>query len=118
MSTELETRTDKRPERARQRRAVTPAVDLFESAEELVLVADVPGVRREAVQVRFERDQLTLEARREPEAPDGFDYVRSFLLPGGIDPERIRAELRDGVLTVHLPRLDRLRPRTIGVTAG
>jgi HSP20 family molecular chaperone IbpA len=90
-------------------------VDIFENNEELLLVADVPGAPSEAVTLRFERNQLAIKARCEAE---GFDYVRSFVLPGGVDPERIRAELRDGVLTVHLPRHDRLRPRQINITTA
>ncbi|MBI5513285.1 MAG: Hsp20/alpha crystallin family protein [Deltaproteobacteria bacterium] len=115
MNAQLQTQAPRAPERARQRRTVTPPVDIFENNEELLLVADVPGAPSEAVTLRFERNQLAIEARCEVE---GFDYVRSFALPGGVDPERIRAELRDGVLTVHLPRHDRLRPRQISVTTG
>jgi len=117
---------ERMPERTRERPAVAPAVDIYENQEEILLVADLPGVQRDHVSIDLEKDQLTLQARRSWEgAPDGFparfnafDYYRAFLVPKGIDAEKISAELTNGVLRVHLPKSAAVKPRRIDVRAG
>jgi HSP20 family molecular chaperone IbpA len=118
-------REDKNPERVAQRPVYAPLVDIFENGEEILVVADVPGANKDHVAIRFEKNQLTFEAACAAEdvvgAGDdarGLDYARSFLVPGGVDPERISAELKNGVLRVHLPKQERLKPRQITVTGG
>jgi HSP20 family molecular chaperone IbpA len=114
------------PERTRERPAVAPAVDIYENQEEILLVADLPGVQRDHVSIDLEKDQLTLQARRSWDgAPEGFaarfhgfDYYRTFLVPKGIDAEKISAELTNGVLRVHLPKSAAVKPRRIEVRAG
>lgn len=112
-------------EQTRERPLVTPAVDIYENADEILLVADLPGVSREAVTIDLNKDRLTLTARRAPARPNtpeaefgAFDYYRAFVVPPGLDAERIAAELRQGVLRVHLPKSAALKPRRIEVTAG
>ena len=112
--------------RAPQRRAVAPAVDVFENKEEYLILADVPGATRDQVQLHFERGRLTIEARREFAAPGSLlasehapaDYRRSFALPQGVDAGRIEAELQAGVLRVRVPKSDAVRPRSIAIKAG
>lgn len=103
--------------------AVRPRVDVFENEHELLVVADMPGVAKDAIDVRFEGGELRLEARRGP-APQGqplaeeyrfADYRRAFAMPEGIDSEKIAAELSNGVLTVHLPKSSAKRTRRIDV---
>jgi len=115
-------RGDERVERVDQKRQYATAVDIFENADELLLVADMPGVTLEEVNIHFEKNQLSLEGHctclpEEPEDP-GFTYVRKFVMPGGVNADKISAELKKGVLTVHLPKHDSLRPRQIMVHAG
>ncbi|MFO0928171.1 MAG: Hsp20/alpha crystallin family protein [Gemmataceae bacterium] len=108
-----------------QRRVVyTPHVDILELPEELVLYLDVPGVRSEDVEIDFERGELTVRARRLPRPEGGTrlmqefvvgDYYRAFLISQDIAADRISAELKHGVLTVHLPRADAAQPRKIAV---
>ena len=101
------------------RPAIAPAVDVYENKEELLLVADVPGVLKDDLAVHFEKGQLTLEAKRTAATGGdarGFDYRRSFLVPQGIDADKIVAELQNGVLEVHLPKAAALKPRSIPIS--
>jgi len=109
-----------------QRRAVTPACDIYENKEEVLLVADLPGVAPEALRINVDNDELTLEARRElpsegvllsAEYP-ACDYRRSFVVPTGIDASKIAAELKNGILHLHLPKSEEVKPRQISVRAG
>lgn len=101
-----------------------PRVDLFETAEKLTFVADMPGVRTENVEIDVRDNVLTvtartrqLDARWRPvheEWRQGH-FMRQLRLGQQIDQSRISATLRDGVLTVELPKLERLQPRRIEV---
>ena len=102
----------------------TPSVDILELPEELVLLVDLPGVKPDGVTVDFERGELTVRARREPVARSGRglveefqagDYYRAFLISQEVAVDRIAAELKDGVLTVHLPKAAAALPRRIAV---
>jgi HSP20 family protein len=108
------------------RRAVIPACDIYENKEEVLLVADLPGVAPEALRINLDNDELTLEARRDL-ASEGTlltaeylacDYRRSFVVPSGIDASKIAAELKNGILHLHLPKSDEVKPRQISVRAG
>ena len=118
---EVTRREEQRPERIRQRYQITPAVDVYENRNELLLQVDMPGISRDNIQIRFEKNQLTLEGQADPDEtlrpfyPNGYLFTRSFLVPTGIDPDRIEAELSNGVLNVHLPKRDTVKPRQISV---
>lgn len=115
-------------ERLRSGRAYRPTVDILENAEELVVVADVPGATADGVDVVFEKGTLTLHAKVDERAkPDANfllreygvgDYHREFTVGEAIDAEKIRADFRDGVLTLHLPKTPVAKPRKIAVKAG
>lgn len=102
--------------------------DLQEDEHALTLRADLPGVRDEDLELTLRADELTLTARRTLAAPEGhrahlserrgFEVTRSFALPVSVDPEKVRATLQDGVLTVRLAKAEAVRPRTIAITAG
>lgn len=124
--TNLARRAGGRQAAAAPRRPVAPAVDVFENKDEYLIVADVPGAKRDGINVHFERGRLTLEARRDF-APPGpalaseyapADYQRSFALPQGVDAARIGAELAAGVLRIRLPKSDAMRPRRIAIKGG
>ncbi len=102
----------------------TPRVDIIETPEELLLYTDLPGVRSEDVDVRFENGELILHGKCPPRhQPANFlrnefevgDFYRVFTLNESIDAEKIVAELKQGVLTVHLPKSEALKPRKITV---
>ena len=103
---------------------VTPRVDVLETEDELLVLADVPGVKAGDVDIRFENGELTVHARREPSHADmpraGWEsevtsYFRSFRVTEQIAADRIEAELRNGVLTLHLPKVEAVKPRRIAV---
>jgi HSP20 family molecular chaperone IbpA len=99
-------------------RAVLPRVDVYENPEELLLVADVPGATASSVNVRLEEAVLTLGAEYTRVDGSITRYQRAFQVPDTIDADQITAELKDGVLQVHLRKLERAKPRTIAVTAN
>lgn len=120
MNTEL-TERNKAPEQvAEQERWATPPVDVFENNDEYLLAADLPGVVADAVRIDVDKDQLTIEGRLpkvEGQQQD-YGYRRSFKLPGGTDNEAVNAELRQGVLWLHLPKAAAIKPRRIEIKAG
>ena len=106
---------------------VTPPVDILETEDELLLFADLPGVTQEDVDIRFENGELTLHARRASTAGnreawlfenEAGDYFRAFRISEQVDASRIWAELKNGVLTLHLPKVEAAKPRKITVKGG
>jgi HSP20 family protein len=117
----------RKPEKMDAKKTVAPAVDIYENGDELLLVTDMPGVDQEGVTVNLEKRELVIEGRRPRSEGEGsplalesdaLDYRRSFLLPQGIDAEKISAELRYGVLRVRVPKAAAVKPRQIQVKAG
>jgi HSP20 family protein len=102
------------PERAV---AVTPRVDVLETENEFLILADVPGLRPEDVDIRFEKGELTFHGRR-PGAREfeATAYHRIFAVDDTVAPDRIAAELKGGVLTIHLPKIEAVKPKRITVT--
>lgn len=100
-----------------------PRVDVLESASEYLVVADMPGVAKDAVDVKFENGALTLTGRRDAGTSDGAlsqeqrygNFERAFTMPEDVDAEKISAELANGVLSVHLPKQAAKQPRKIEV---
>lgn len=125
-NTELQKSREEVAEPVHERPAVAPRVDIYENRDEFLLIADLPGIRSSDLSIHVEGAELSLEA---PRQVGGFgapivrehrelDFRRAFLLPQGLDRERIEAELKDGVLRLHLPKSDAHRPRQIAVRAG
>jgi HSP20 family molecular chaperone IbpA len=114
------------PQRGRSAEAVlrTP-VDIFETSESLVLMADMPGVAKERLDVRVDGDTLVLEGKVHFQLPEESEavyadvrstaYRSSFVLSRELDTDKIQANLKDGVLTVRIPKHAALRPRKIEV---
>ncbi len=115
-------------EPVRRVQTYVPAVDILETADELRLVADVPGVTADGVEISYERGELRLHARAPEREPQGAqwlsreygvgDYLRTFRVGEGIDASKIEADITDGVLTVHLPKAEAARLRKIAVRAN
>lgn len=112
--------------RADEARAVTitPRIDVLETEDELLLFADMPGVHSDEVDVRFENGELTVHGKRTASHADkqraGWEYdvasyFRTFRLAEHISADRIQAELKHGVLTLHLPKVEAVKPRRISV---
>src|SRR5262249_47077181 len=83
---------DKRTEKMGTRAAIAPAVDIYENKDEVLIFADLPGVTKENVAIRFEKSELTLEGK----VNEQLDYRRTFVVPNGIDAEKIAASLTNG----------------------
>jgi HSP20 family molecular chaperone IbpA len=105
----------------------TPRVDILETDTELTLFADLPGVRSEDVDLRYDNGELILHARVQPRAVGGTrllseyevgDFYRAFSIHESIDSKQIAAECKNGVLTVHLPKVEAAQPRQISVRAN
>lgn len=100
-------------EAVQQRAGVAPRCDVFENKDEVLLVADLPGVGQDALRIDVDDERISLEGRRET-----WDFRRTFVLPDGIDREKIAAELKHGVLWLHLPKAAAVKPRRISVKAS
>ncbi|HOV85295.1 MAG TPA: Hsp20/alpha crystallin family protein [Syntrophobacteraceae bacterium] len=101
-----------------------PPVDIFESPSELVLMADMPGVAFDNVDIDLDNDQLTIRGSVRVEDEKGTvllkeysvgDYYRQFTLSNVIDRNKIEASMKDGVLKVVLPKAEAAKPRKITV---
>ena len=116
-------------ERTRSGRVYRPNVDILEKPDELVLMADVPGTRCDEIDIQYENGLLTLRARVNPREPSRTancvwceygvgDFERTFQIGEGIDSSRIHAECNNGVLTLHLPKTEKVKPRKITVKSS
>ena|SRR5215468_10938685 len=105
-----------------------PDADILEQPDEYLLLVDLPGADESSVQVRFDKDVLTIEAGAAPAPEPSWaprhaeyqpgTYAREFRIADGIDVDGIRASLKQGVLELRLPKTSRRRPRTIQVAAA
>ena len=108
------------------RPVVSPAVDIYENEREYLVLADLPGVAHDGVQIRFEGGELSLAASRLDDKASDYlgneitvaDYRRLFRIPETVDSEKIEAKLVDGVLHLVLPKSTRARPRQISVKSN
>jgi len=110
-------RGDNKVERVEQAQenAYVPYVDIFEGADETWLVADLPGVKKEDLHVELEHDELRLRAKGKSFDDGDVHWARAFRLPPNIDATKVGADLKDGVLTLKLPKPAELKPRRIDV---
>lgn len=107
--------------------AAGPRIHLFDTGNAYVVKADLPGVTEKDLNVSLNQDVLTLSAERKSDAPEGYTthrqerpglrFSRTFTLPSKVDPETTTAVLKNGVLTLTLPRSPETQPRKIGVTS-
>lgn len=130
-SKELQTTTEKRelaPEQTRPGPVFSPAVDIFETSDALTLLADMPGVEPKNLKIDLRENVLTLSATVEPLRKPGEEdvwreyetggFFRQFTLSERIDQSKIEANLDDGVLRLHLPKVEAMKPRQIAVKSG
>jgi HSP20 family protein len=111
------THTNEPAATATRARQLALPVDIYEGADELLLLADLPGVEPEGLNVSFEAPELRIEGRRG--SGDAADvYSRTFRVSEQIDPSGISAELSSGVLKLRLAKAAHTKPRKIEVRAG
>jgi len=115
-------------EATRNRKIYLPRVDIFETSDAIVLIADMPGVDENSVTITLERNVLTLTGSPAIEHLKGYeialaeydvgDYQRSFSLSDEIDGEKIDAVVKNGVLRLTLPKAEPAKARKINVKAA
>ncbi len=102
-----------------------PPVDVAETQEKILVRAEVPGMRQEDVQIEFENGLLTIRGERKIEKTDALtwhrveriygNFSRSFTLPRSVDPEKITASYRDGILEIEVPKREEAKPKQIRI---
>ncbi len=112
-------------ERTRARKAYVPRVDIFETNDKMVLLADIPGVDENSLDIILEKNILTINGAVEMEYPEGYglayaeygigDFQRSFTLSSEIDQANIQAAVKNGVLRLDLPKAGPAKARKIEV---
>ena len=106
-------------------RALTPRVDVYEDERGITLLADLPGVPRDQLEIKVDGETLTIEGTLAPATPAGLQpayvevrvprYRRAFTLSRELDSARIEANLKDGVLNLRIPKQEHAQPRRISV---
>jgi HSP20 family protein len=107
-----------------QRPFVSPDVNIYETNDGYVLEAEMPGVTKDGLEITLEANTLTIVGRRDDEGTLGTalyresratNYRRAFELDPAIDPEKIKAEMQQGLLTLTLPKAESVKPRKIQI---
>ena len=102
-----------------------PPVDVAETQEKIIVRAEVPGLRQEDIQIEFENGLLTIRGERKLEKSEGMtwhrvervygNFSRSFTLPRTVDPEKIAATYREGILEIDVPKKEEAKPKNIRI---
>ena len=118
----------KRNERPEETQALLPQVDVYENKDGILLLADLPGVSRDQLELRVDNDTLLIEADIAQDTPQNMEaayaevrlsrYRRAFSLSSELDSSKIDAQLRDGVLTLRIPKHPHAQPRRIEVNVA
>lgn len=125
-NTELATRQGKARELDQQLPVIVPEVDIFENEHEILLRADMPGVNKDEITINIDNGKMILSAIRR--LPSGgastwrefgnAEFRRNFSVPQNIDTDKVSAEVRDGMLCLHLPKSEAAKPHQIEIKAG
>lgn len=123
---EITKKVEKNIERSRPVPVVAPVVDIYENNDEILLYADMPGVTKENIRVNVENGTLAISGVRNLKTAGtanwqefgDVEYRRSFSVPQTIDINKVDADLKDGVLRLHLPKSEAAKPRIIEIHEG
>lgn len=125
---QMKTQDERAPQNPTEQEFLRPAVDIYEDADGITLQADLPGVSRDRLDVQIDGNNLIVEGRAQIEMPEGMEalyadvnatrFRRSFTLSNELQSDQINAEMKDGVLTLRVPKRPELQPRKIEVSAG
>ena len=121
--------TDVQAAKAREESlTLVPPVDIYENAQGITVQADMPGVSKDGLNIQADRNSLVIEGNAVIDVPAAMEaihadvqatrYRRSFALSAELDAERIEATLKDGVLTLRIPKRAEFRPRKVEVRVG
>ncbi len=105
---------------------IAPPVDIFENEESLIVVADLPGVDKDGVEISVEDSILTIKGKAKYNQPPTVlrqeftlqNYYRQFQLSDEVDQGKISAESKNGVLTITMPKAEKTKPKQIKVKVG
>lgn len=123
--TDLTTRKENIVARRQDMPRVAPVVDIYENENEILLQADMPGVTKEHVTINVDNGKLEISGMRKLQTKGtstwqefgDVEYRRIFSVPQSIDVGKVNAELKEGVLKLHLPKTEAAKPRTIQISA-
>ncbi|MEO0249883.1 MAG: Hsp20/alpha crystallin family protein [candidate division WOR-3 bacterium] len=114
-------------EHTRSQKIYTPNVDIIERSDDILLIADMPGVDEKTVDIGLDNNVLSIYGRVDPEIPENYkltvaeygigDYQRSFTLTDEVDSDKIQATVKNGVLKIILPKAEKVKARKIAVKA-
>jgi HSP20 family molecular chaperone IbpA len=125
-NTELTTRKENILERRQDLPRVAPLVDIYENEDEILLHADMPGVAKDNITVNVDNGRLEISGTRKLQTKGSgswqefgdVEYRRVFSVPQSIDVDKVNAELKEGVLKLHLPKAEAAKPRTIQISVA
>lgn len=123
---EVISREESMPERTHELPIVAPLVDIFENNDEILLYADMPGVPKDRINVHVDNGKLEISGTRKMESSGSaiwgefgnVEYRRMFSVPQSIDVAKVNAELKDGVLKLHLPKAEAAKPKVIEIRSA
>jgi HSP20 family protein len=102
-----------------------PPINVFQQGDDLLAIIELPGIDKNALQIQAKDNSIRISGRKAVNAPDQVsvhrrervfgEFDRTLSLPVQLDPDGIKAEYRDGILTLYLPRSERDKPRTIKI---
>lgn len=128
MNTNEQSAAVRNHEAARRDPALLPPVDVIEDAAGITLVADLPGVTREGLDLQVEAETLTIEGAVALKLPEGMEathaefgpprYRRIFTLSKELDASRVEADFRDGVLKLRIPKAAHAQPKRVRINVG
>jgi HSP20 family molecular chaperone IbpA len=122
-SQEIVKQEEKNIEKTKELYEATPAVDIYENEDEILIYADMPGVVKDDISVDIDNGTLSISGVRKLsvtgsvtyEEFSDVEYVRNFSVPQTIDVEKVEAEVKNGVLRLHLPKSEAAKPRQIEI---
>ena len=128
-NTEMTTRGSTQAQESRDTNySLRPPVNVFEDADGITLQADMPGVAKDRLRIQVDKDALSVEGDLLFDMPQGMDalyadvratrYARSFAMSSELDVDNIDASLKDGVLTLRVPKRAEVRPRKVEIRVG
>jgi HSP20 family protein len=104
----------------------TPKTNMYDLGDKLQIIAELPGIAKEDLDVRIQGNYLELSGSRKSDVPEGYkahrvergsrSFTRSFTLPADIDSERVEAVLKDGILKMYLPKVEAAKPKQITIS--
>lgn len=108
-------------------RGAFPASNVYDTGDEILVAVEAPGVKKDQLKIELRERVLTLTGVRQEEEPQGGtllrderpvgDFLRAFSIPAQVQSDRIQAQFKDGILTIHLPKTEESKPKSIAIEA-